>query len=283
MGRADLWYNTKKKWLRGASTPKPLLLIRSNSMSSSIPHSSGIYCIKCIPAQKCYIGSSSDLHNRQRDHYAKLRIGKHRNPHLQSAFKKHGEHAFIFEVLELCDKSALIEREQYYLDTLQPFAPNGFNIALHAHTPTHTPEVCQRISKSHKGIKPDDNARAKMRIAKLGKQRSSHSQETKDKIGVGNKDKVRSPELRAHLSIKLKGRPGTMTGKHLSQEQRAKVSESGKKDYIITAPDGTVYHVHGLVDFCMAHHLHPGHMASVAAGKRNAHKRWKCQYRNEGD
>lgn len=79
---------------------------------------SGIYIIHCSKSSKVYIGSAINLENRKKKHFATLLLKQHNNK-LQNAFNKYGESAFTFEILEYVkDKSKLIEREQYYLDTL---------------------------------------------------------------------------------------------------------------------------------------------------------------------
>lgn len=65
----------------------------------------GIYLIKRIKNEKCYIGQSSDMHTRLRHHRSLLRGQKHPNFELQSDFKVYGESAFEF--LELFDCSNL--------------------------------------------------------------------------------------------------------------------------------------------------------------------------------
>lgn len=44
-----------------------------------------------------------------------------------------------------------------------------------------------------------------------------------------------------------------------------------------TDPDGKKYIVYGLGEFCRDHGLQQSHMHSVAYGKRNHHKGWKCE------
>lgn len=57
-----------------------------------------------------------DLSKRLNSHYQ----GNRSNVLLQQAIKKYGLSNFSIQILEYCDKSILIEREQYYLDLFQP-------------------------------------------------------------------------------------------------------------------------------------------------------------------
>jgi hypothetical protein len=99
-------------------------------MSSSIPQTSGIYKVVCLPNGKVYVGSAVNLHQRHLDHWQKLSRCQHRNIHLQRAWNKYGEQAFIFEVIELVLASFILEREQYWIDKLHCCDDRkGFNIS----------------------------------------------------------------------------------------------------------------------------------------------------------
>lgn len=86
---------------------------------------SGIYKITNIINDKFYIGSANNLSHRKSTHLYDLRNNKHRNIHLQRSYNKHGENSFIFSVVERCEVDELIEREQFYIDSLNPY----FNIS----------------------------------------------------------------------------------------------------------------------------------------------------------
>jgi group I intron endonuclease len=47
-----------------------------------------------------------------------LKNGKHPNQHLQHAYNLYGVDAFVFEILEECDDGIVIEREQFWIDSL---------------------------------------------------------------------------------------------------------------------------------------------------------------------
>lgn len=82
---------------------------------------SGIYKITCIPTSKIYVGSGVSLSSRKSNHFKELSRGKHFNTHLQRAWNKYGGvQSFCFEIIELCDTKLLVEKEQHYIDTLQP-------------------------------------------------------------------------------------------------------------------------------------------------------------------
>lgn len=81
---------------------------------NDIMRTSGIYQIVNTINQKKYIGSSNNTDRRWHEHKKHLRKNNHDNIHLQHAWNKYGEKAFIFEVIEIVNnKSLLCDREQY--------------------------------------------------------------------------------------------------------------------------------------------------------------------------
>jgi len=71
-----------------------------------------------------YIGSAVNISLRLYSHYK----GSKSNIILQEAILKHGLSNFSIEILEYCDKSILMEREQFYLDN----TPLKYNLNLTA-------------------------------------------------------------------------------------------------------------------------------------------------------
>lgn len=81
---------------------------------------SGIYQIKNKVNGKSYIGSSTRLNKRWKRHLTDLKCNVHHSLALQRAFHKYGSDNFEFNILENCEETLLLEREQYYLDSLKP-------------------------------------------------------------------------------------------------------------------------------------------------------------------
>lgn len=79
---------------------------------------SGIYKISFKGCKHFYIGCATSLTGRKASHRSSLRRHKHHNPIMQRCFDKYGD--VLFEVLENCYKSKLLEREQFYIDLLKP-------------------------------------------------------------------------------------------------------------------------------------------------------------------
>ena len=104
---------------------------------------SGIYCIINIKNSKKYIGSSKNIRQRLWVHRAELRHNKHENSHLQNAWNKYGEHNFDYYILEKCEESLLLEKEQLYIDTINP----EYNMNKETQRPPCTKE--SRIKQSN--------------------------------------------------------------------------------------------------------------------------------------
>jgi group I intron endonuclease len=114
-----------------------------------------------------YIGSSINLSNRLRLYYNYDFISEKSNNKsmIHDALVKYGYSKFTLEILEYCDASSVLEREQYYLDTLNP----KYNILKIAGSLTgfkHSDESIlkrvstftdnQKIKKALKAIEPNE-------------------------------------------------------------------------------------------------------------------------------
>jgi group I intron endonuclease len=172
---------------------------------------SGIYCLFNLHSEKFYIGSSVNMSKRVWEHLYALKNNKHYNQHLQRAYNKYSNY-FIGFVLEEVNKESLIEREQYWIDRFEVYNPEiGYNILPKAY--------------SFVGFSPSEDTRKKMSELKTGENHYNFGKSlpeiTKQRIGEGNKGKVRSKETKEKLrQINL--------GKTLSDEHKNKISQSMK-------------------------------------------------------
>lgn len=67
---------------------------------------SGVYRIVCRNNEYEYIGQSTNLYSRLREHIYRLRHGTDRNPFLQRDYDKYGENSFYYEI-EFADRSCI--------------------------------------------------------------------------------------------------------------------------------------------------------------------------------
>lgn len=127
----------------------------------------GIYMIYNVISKKSYIGSSLNIYQRifgksSSSHLKSLSENRHINRHLQNAYNKHGVSVFTFRILEICSKDLLLDREQFYLNTilcaedLKKFKKKAYNICPTAGSPLGRRMSCktkQKCSLSKIGCK----------------------------------------------------------------------------------------------------------------------------------
>jgi group I intron endonuclease len=73
----------------------------------------GIYKIVCEEQQLIYIGQSTNLIGRLKQHKSCLVNSKHPNKMLQKDFKNF---SFNFEIIEHCDNDELLHKETWWID-----------------------------------------------------------------------------------------------------------------------------------------------------------------------
>jgi group I intron endonuclease len=127
----------------------------------------GVYLITNTISGKVYVGSSTDTKKRWRVHKCQLRKGTHDNPHLQSAWNKYGETAFVFQLLEECGREYLVEREGFWIAHYDAMDPShGYNLndatggATGDSNPMRTPTTAAKVSRALLGkAKTRDHSR----------------------------------------------------------------------------------------------------------------------------
>jgi group I intron endonuclease len=123
----------------------------------------GIYKITHLSKKDIfYIGSASGTFNGKKcqkgfyrrflEHLHFLEHDKHTSKYLQNVVNKYGIEGIRFEILEIVeteDRKVILEREQYYLDTLKP----AYNSSTTAKCPTvpYTEERKRKVSERFKG------------------------------------------------------------------------------------------------------------------------------------
>ena len=91
---------------------------------------SGIYRIRNTVNGHAYIGSAANIARRWTAHRHALRHHKKAPPKLQRAWDKHGEAAFVFEVVLECPAEELLTHEQAAIDAEAPY----YNTRAQAHS-----------------------------------------------------------------------------------------------------------------------------------------------------
>lgn len=91
---------------------------------------SGIYQIKNKMSGKVYVGSSIDIKKRFYKHLWLLKNNKHDNNHLQNSFNLDGESSFEFSILEYCNETELVLKENHYINLFNSCSQEfGYNMS----------------------------------------------------------------------------------------------------------------------------------------------------------
>lgn len=132
----------------------------------------GIYCIKNLTNNKCYVGQSKDILCRWTKEKNVLSKDEPAwNVHLQNAWKKYGQENFYFYILEECLYDELDEREIFWISKLDSFN-NGYNNTIGGSGVKGvvawnkglrlSDSYKMKLSESHKGYKHTDDQKQKI-------------------------------------------------------------------------------------------------------------------------
>jgi group I intron endonuclease len=162
-----------------------------------------VYKATCLLDNKCYIGLT--IHTLEKRKSAHLNLCRRNSQsHFYRAIRLHGEDNFCWEILEKCDtRTQLKEREIFWINHFKS------NDQTHGYNMTNGGDGC---------LNPSQSTRAKLSTAI--KNRMPYSKEIMDKIANSNKA---YHKRRKELGIKI-----IREYKPLSEEQKRKISESGK-------------------------------------------------------
>jgi group I intron endonuclease len=116
----------------------------------------GIYVITHRATGKRYVGQSLDIARRWAEH----RAGTSGSRRLTNALKKHGPDAFLFEIVELCAREELNDRELFYISThsFDSLSPKGYNLTFGGEGVTYTDEVRAKLSESLRNSEANKDA-----------------------------------------------------------------------------------------------------------------------------
>jgi group I intron endonuclease len=153
-----------------------------------------------------YIGHASVLRKRRDKHLSELRRRVHKNERLQRAFDKYGECAFSFEVLLVCERSAVI---------LQFFEQN----IVDNYGRDRLYNLCLKCVGSKLGLRQTLEQRAKIGAKNKGRKLSDRQKES---VRLSNMTRIVSDETRAKMSAARKGNKNAL-GHRQTDEHKEKV------------------------------------------------------------
>ena len=151
------------QFYNNAEESKSIILLENKNKS-------GIYKWENKISGEYYIGSAVDLSKRMSEYYRESYIthpsrGK---SIICYALVKYGYNNFSLSILEYCNRTEVISREQYYLDLLNP----SYNILKYAYSSDgykHTLEAIQKMSLARRLAAPGPGQGESLPRAKKGK------------------------------------------------------------------------------------------------------------------
>lgn len=177
----------------------------------------GIYKIINVINNKFYVGSAVDLKRRKTRHFSELRTGKHNNRHLQAAWLKYGEQAFVFVVVEeLLVDADLLAAENVWLKE-HVGKDYCYNIGTDATAPM--------MGLSGEASPTWGRKRTPEELAAQNWAGKKHSASAKEQIRQHLLGKPKTAAIRAKISATLTGEGNFWYGKK-RPEHGAKVSRA---------------------------------------------------------
>lgn len=196
---------------------------------------SGIYMIRNLVDDKKYVGSTGKLEIRWNQHKAALNRSIHFNSLLQRAWRKHGKENFVYEIIELCEKEVLLEREEYWIKEKK------------SHKSEHGYNFCKTPRASRLGCKASPETIAKMRASLSGKNHPLWGKKM-SKRWISNMKKA------------VTGIPKPSSGR--------------RGVFVMKDPSGKTVEIFGLRKFCRDNNLIHSMMWRVARGKQKEYRGW---------
>lgn len=274
---------------------------------------SGVYQIILKEDGRSYIGSATNIDDRWRAHgnnalNENLKIKQV----ISHAIKKYGADSFEWKVLEYCDESQLLDREQYWLDIVQPFVSNGngFNVRKTANSNlgiVRSVESRTKQSNSMKNKPKTETHKVNMSLSWYKNRGAEYFLNLSEKI-KGDKNPAKRPEVRKKISEAMTGKTWKhdadrmkkhrerLTGRKYTEDQKKRMStaQTGLKRsaeakesfylaqrvlYRITSPIGEEFIMYSreLKEFCSKNNLGYANLITTAKTKKPYKKGWLAE------
>lgn len=204
--------------------------------------------------KKIYIGFDSSWPRRRKNHKALANTTKD-NMHFHRAIRKYGWNNFEWEVIYQS------KDENYTRTIMEPFFINEYNSLDSSVGYNGT-----RGGEGALGYKHTEEHKKKMSILYTGRTLST---EQKIKISLAKKGQSLSIEHR-NKAIR------NLIRNNPPQRVLQKRAKACAKMYICISPDNVTHKVHNLKKFCRGQNLNPSNMYSLAKGRGQTYRSWKC-------
>lgn len=174
-----------------------------------------IYCYHCISTGKKYIGQTSNMERRVREHFS-YSTKSYRDNKFYRAVKKYGWYNFIYGIIETVSIEEMDSREIYFIEFYKTYK-KGYNSTTGG--------------SNTRGYRHKEETKQLLREMRIGQK---HSKETKLKMSKDRKGIPKhslrgrnlTEEHKKKLSEKLSGETHPMYGKKHSDESKLKMKLS---------------------------------------------------------
>lgn len=164
------------------------------------PGTGCIYLIMNNANSKCYVGQTWNVVKRIQQHGS---VGGGGAKLLSRSIKMRGSDAFSVTVLETASTQELLDAaETRHILRLGTLVPGGYNLTTGGEHPSLSDESRRKIGDAHRGVRPTEETRQRIRNALLGKKyapgRTSHwlgktpSQLTRDRLSRAHRARAAS-------------------------------------------------------------------------------------------
>jgi group I intron endonuclease len=195
-----------------------------------------IYKITNTKDGRVYIGSAIKPIDRWSVHRSRLNSGTHHSMRMQRAWLRDGADVFEFSIIEEIEPSAMLAREQFWMDHFRSFG-EGYNMTLVAGSSLglkRSPETLQKMSIARTGVKLPPHrqeTKEKIRQAHLGKPKGPMSDTHKAAIAAGQIGKLMSAAVRDKISRAHRGRAkGPMSDAHKENIRQAQLRRGPRSE-----------------------------------------------------
>lgn len=211
-----------------------------------------------------YIGCSSNIETRIKDHLSALGRGSHTNKKIQNAYNKYRNP--IFEVLETCDLDKLYDREIYYINLFDSYK-YGFNLT------TGGEGAGTGENNNYAKYKELDYYNVLKLLAYSEDSYSTISEKTNVSIDVIKKISM----LISHTYLETKYPEEYAIVKTKKNTRSNSAKSKGIVYPILLDPNGIEYVVENIHKFAEENGLQYQNLHKVLTGKRIHHKGWKLK------
>lgn len=193
---------------------------KEQTLSADTTKLVGVYGLRNKINGKWYIGQSTDIYDRWKNAYEKLKCKN--QPKIYQALSKYGYKNFERIIIEQCDSvNWIIDYREMHWIRYYNSVKNGYNLKSGGSSGKHSDETKKKISDTlkKKGIKPiiTDLVRKKMAENALGRKFST---ETRIRMSISAKNKPPMAEITKSRMSRSK--------KNISEETREKLRNASK-------------------------------------------------------